>query len=186
MSVSTLPASNSLRPDEEPVADYRTVSPTAMVALGLGIASALILTTPLLAPVPVGAIVVAAVALRSIRSSNGQLTGRWAAITGLCLATFFLGLGMSQHLARQTMLERRAREMGDLFVSLLEEEKSKEAHQFRLHPSTRISAPEALAEHYETNPEAAKELQGFVATPGVKDLIVRGRDADARFEEVSS
>jgi len=186
MSVSTVNTPQPLRSDEQPLAGYRTIAPLALVAVGLGIASALILTTPLLAPLPVAGIVVAVMALRAIRLAEGQLAGQGAAIAGLCLATFFLGLGMSQHLARQTVLEQRGREMGDLFVRLLQEGKSKEAHQFRQPPSARITAPEALAEHYEKNPEAAKDLQGFIVTPGVKDLIVRGRESDVRFEETSS
>jgi len=186
MSVSTVNTPTPLRSDEQPLAGYRTIAPLSLAAVGLGIASALILTTPLLAPLPVGGIIVAIIALRAIRLSGGQLAGQWAAIGGLCLSTFFLGLGLSQHLSRQAVLEQRALEMGDLFVRLLQEGKSREAHQFRQHPSSRISAPEALAEHYEKNPEAAKELQGFVVSPGVKDLIVRGNDADVRFEEITS
>src|SRR6267142_908977 len=101
MPASTLSKPQLLRSDEQPLAGYRSIAPLALVAVGLGIASALILTTPLLAPLPVTGIVVAAMALRAIRLSGGQLAGQSAAVAGLCLATFFLGFGMSQHLARQ-------------------------------------------------------------------------------------
>jgi hypothetical protein len=186
MSASTVSKPPPLRSDEQPLAGYRSVSPLAVLAVCLGLASALILTTPLLALVPVAGIVVAAVALRAIGSSGGQLAGRVPAICGLCLATFFLGLGMSQHLVRQTVLEQRAREMSDVFLNLLEEGKAKEAHQFRQVASARITSPEAIAEHYEKNAEAAKELHGFISSPGVKDLIVRGHQADVRFDTVAS
>jgi hypothetical protein len=69
---------------------------------------------------------------------------------------------------------------------LLEAGKSKQAHQFRQSPALRITAAEAIAEHYEKNQEAAKELQGFVSSPGIKELIARSRQADARFEEFIS
>jgi hypothetical protein len=186
MSASTATKSQSLWPDEQPLEQYRSIAPLAIVTVGLGVASALILTTPLLAPLPVAAIVAGIAALRSIQSSGGQLAGRAPAIAGLCLATFFLGFGLSRHLARQSALEQRGREMADVFLRLLQEGKSQEAHQFRLSPSLRITAPEAIAEHYEKNVEAAKELQTFASSTGIKDLIVRGREADVQFVGVSS
>jgi hypothetical protein len=186
MTASTATPRQPLRADEQALSQYRSVAPLAIVAVGLGVASALILTTPLLAPIPVAAIVVAIAALRAISASSNQLAGRALAVVGLCLATFFLGLGLSRHLYRQTMLEVRAREMADTFVGLLEDGKAKQAHQFRQSPALRITAPEAIAEHYEKNQEAAKELQGFVSSPGIKELIARSRQADARFEEFVS
>jgi len=172
--------------DEQPVAQYRSIAPLAVVAVLLGIASALILTTPLLAPLPVAGIVAGIAALRSISRSGGQLAGRSIAIGGLCLATFFLGFGLSRHLARQYELEKQAHRMADVFLGLLQNGKSKEAHQFRQSPGMRITAPEAIAEHYEKNAEAAKELQGFVSSDGIRDLIARGRDANLQFESVHS
>jgi len=176
----------TLLSDEQPLAGYRSVAPLAVVAAILGLASALVLTTPLLAPLPVATIVAAVAALRAIHRSGGQLAGWWPAVTGLCLATFFLGWGLSSHLARQTVLEQRAREMADVFIRLLEQGKSREAHQFRQSSSLRISSPEAIAEHYEKNAEAAKDLQNFVTQEGVKDLIVRGESAKVQFDGVTS
>ena len=172
--------------DEKPLAEYRSIAPLAVIAVGLGIASALILTSPLLAPVPVAGIVVAIAALRSIRASAEQLAGRPAAIVGLCLSVFFLGLGLTRHVARQGVLEQKAIQMADVFIRLLQEGKTREAHQFRLAPSVRITAPEAIAEHYEKNAEAASELQSFIGSTGVRNLISRGRDGDVRFDSVSS
>jgi hypothetical protein len=168
------------------MAQYRSVAPMAIVAAGLGLASALVLTTPLLAPLPVAAIVVSIAALRTIAVSRGELTGRVPAIAGLCIATFLLGLGLSRHLSRQSILEERAREMADVFLGLLQEGKSREAHQFRQTPSSRITSPEAMTEHYEKNKEAAQDLQTFTSSTGIKDLIVRGRQADVKFDSVSS
>src|SRR6266436_4047717 len=186
MTAPTVSPPKPLLSDEQPVAQYRSIAPLAVVTVGLGIASALILTTPLLAPLPVAGIVAAIAALRSISASGGQLAGRSVAIAGLCLATFFLGFGLSRHLARQAILEQRAHEMADVFLGLLQEGRSKEAHQFRQSPSVRITAPEAIAEHYEKNAEAAKELQGFVTSEGVKELVARGRDVNLQFEGFTS
>src|SRR5687767_8653106 len=103
MSAPTVTKSEPHLPDEKPLAEYRSVAPLAVLSVGLGLASSLILTTALLAPLAVAGIVVGIAALRSIRASGGQLAGRPVAIAGLCLATFFLGFGLSRHLARQTM-----------------------------------------------------------------------------------
>ncbi len=185
MSATTTKA-QSLRPDEQPLAQYRPIAPLAVVSVGLGLASALILATPLLAPLPVAALVAGIAALRSIRKSQNEYAGQSVAIAGLCLATFFLGLGFTRHMARQSQLELRGREMADIFVGLLQDGKPQEAHQFRLSPSQRITSPAAIAEHYEKNAEAAKELQTFVASTGIKELITHGRASDLKFEGVAS
>jgi hypothetical protein len=186
MSAPPLTTPHALLPDEQSVAHYRSIAPLAIVALVLGFASALILTSPLLAPVPVAGLVAGIAALRAIRSSRGQLAGQMPAIAGLCLAMFFLSLGLSRHVARQATLEQRAREMADVFFRLIQEGRTQEAHQFRLSPSLRITAPGALAEHYEKDVDAAKELQTFVSSSGIKELIARGGGADLRFDSVAS
>ena len=148
--------------------------------------SSLILTTPLLAPLPIAALVAGIAALRSINRADNQYVGQPVAIAGLCLATFFLGLGVTRHLARQSELELSGRKMADIFLKLLTDGKGQEAHQFRLTPALRITSPEAMAEHYLKDVEAAKDLQAFLSSTGIKDLIRRGQDADVRFEAVSS
>jgi len=182
----TTPSQPAKLNEEQPLVPYRSVAPLAIVAVVLGVASALILTTPLLAPLPVAGIVVGIAALRSIAAARGQLAGRVVAIAGLCLATFFLGFGLSRHLARQSELEKVARGMADVFLKLLVEGKPREAHQFRLTPSSRITAPEAIAEHYDKNTEAAGELKTFVGSGVIRDLIELGQDAAVQFEGVSS
>lgn len=172
--------------DEISVAAYRSVSPLAIVSLCLGLAAALMLVSPLLAPVPVAGMVVAIAALRGIRATRGELTGAGLAIAGLCLSVFFLGFGLTRHLVRQGTLEQRGREVAGVFLNLLQEGRVREAHQFRQLPNSRITSPEALAEHYEKNKEAAQELESFKNSAVVKDLVRRGKDADVQFESLHS
>jgi hypothetical protein len=186
MSASTASPPEKLLPDEQRLAEYRSLAPLAVVSVVLGVASALILTSPLLAPLPVAAMVAALAALRSIARSSGQLAGNGVAIVGLCLGAFFLGLGLTTHLARQRVLEQRAHEMTDAFLGLLQDGKAREAHQFRQPAANRLSSPEAIKDYYEKNTEAAKELQSFVTSPVVKELTVLGPDAKVQFEAVSS
>jgi hypothetical protein len=172
--------------DELPLAEYRSLATLAVVSVGLGLAAALVLVSPLLAPVAVGGIVAAIAALRAIRTSKGELTGAGLAIAGLCLSVFFLAFGLTRHLGRQGTLEDRGREMASVFLDLLMDGRVREAHQFRQSPSLRITSPEAIAEHYEKNKEAAQELESFKNSGVVKDLTRRGKDADVQFESVHS
>ena len=63
----------SLRSDELTVAQYRTISWPAVIAVILGLASAVALVSPIFSPVAVAAVVVAILALRQIAASEGQL-----------------------------------------------------------------------------------------------------------------
>jgi len=175
-------APQTLRPDEQPLAEYRSVSRMAVLAAVLGVVSAVALTTPLLAPVPLAAIVIAAIALRSIAVSNDQLTGRAAATFGLCLATLFLGWSLARHFGRQAEIERQSRLVVDAWFNLVCNGKLREALQFRHPPASRIAAPQALVEHYEKDPEAVRELQQFASQTLVKELLSQGDRADIRFE----
>jgi hypothetical protein len=185
MAVSSV-AEKPVRADELPVAEYRAIAPLAFVALGLGLSAALVIVSPLLAPLPVGGAIAAVVALVSIRRSRGELTGAWIAMAGLCLSLFFLGFGLTRHLGRQGTLEERAREIAGVFLDLVMEGRVQEAHQFRQSPGMRITSPEAIAEHYEKNKEAAQELASFKNSEGVKDLVASGKKADVRFENLHS
>jgi hypothetical protein len=182
VTASTVISDKPLRPDERPLAEYRSVCGTSIVAAVLGLSSAIVLVNPLLAPVPIAALVAAIIALISIAGSGGQLVGRIPAIVGLCLATFFLGWGGAGHLMRQALLEQRAKEAADGWLGLLQNGHAQQAHQFRLPPASRLSSPEALAEHYEKSKEAAEELQTFTSSTGVRDLLALGSAAVLRFE----
>ena len=179
-------ADQPLRPDEKPLAEYRSVSTLAVAAAILGVVSAVILVNPLLAPLPVAALIAALVALRAIANSGGQLVGRIPALVGLCLATFFLGWGFTAHLARQSLLETRAKQAADGWLKLLQDGKVEQAHQFRLSPAARLSSSEALAEHYKSNKEAAEDLQVFKTGSGVRDLMTFGADSEVQFEGLAS
>lgn len=186
MAASIVNSQQALRPDEKPLAEYRSVSGVAVAAAILGLASPLALLNPLLAPVPIAALVAAVVALQAIRGSGGQLVGRIPALVGLCLATFFLGWGFTSHLTRQSLLEQRAKEAVDGWLMLLQEGKVEQAHQYRLSPVARLSSPEALTDHYNSNKEAGEDLKSFRSSPGVRDLMTFGPDAKVQFEGLAS
>lgn len=186
MHSTTLASPSHLRPDEKSLAEYRSVSRMAVAAACLGIASAVVLLTPLLVPVAVAAILIAVLALRAIAASGGQLVGRLPAMAGLSLAVLFLSWGTSRHLSRQAALETAARQVVAGWLRLIQEGQLEQAHQLRQAPERRLSSPEALQESYKKNPDAAKELQGFTSQNGVKALIAAGPSARLEYGGLTS
>lgn len=185
MPASAAPPNTVVSPEAELVFRPRT-SLAAWLSLGFGTAAVLVLVSPLLAALALVGAVSGVVGLRAIQRSEGQLAGQGLALSGLGLSVFFLGLGLTQHLTRQALLEQRARELVEVWIKLLQEGHVQQAHQFRRPPAQRIRSPEALQEHYATSKEASQELQSFVSAPGIKELIQHGAAAEPRLEEVVS
>ena len=186
MTASVAPPTDSLRPDERPLAEYRAVSLTAIAALLLGFASALTLVNPLLSIVPLAAIACSAIALRAIATSDGQLVGRRLALAGLCLATLMLGWGLAQYTVRQAALVTQAQRVGEGWLALVRQGEIQAAHQLMQPPAQRLSSEEATAKHYEMNEEARKNLQAFVSGTPIKEFITLGPDASFRYDSVAA
>jgi hypothetical protein len=186
MSAPTVASTEPHLPDEKPVAQYRSISLAAVVAGGLGLASAVVLLSPILVPLAIAAIVTAVIALRRIAASGGQLVGRGTAVAGLCLATLFAAWGTARYFSRQTELETHARRTVDVWLALMQEGKLREAYQFRQPAAARISSPEAMAEHYVKNDEAAQELKVFRDDILTKELHSQGAAAEVRFESATA
>jgi hypothetical protein len=174
-----------LRPDEKPLAAYRSISVTALIAAALGVASALVLVSPLLVPVPLAALLLAGLALRSIRASDGQVVGRVPAIVGLSLAVLFLSWGLARYGGRQVQLEKHGRRFAEGWLALIAEGKYQQAHQLGLSPSARTTTTVALEQYYAENVEAADVLKQLVSSPPVSELIAEGRDVRYRYDGVA-
>lgn len=76
---------------------YRPTPPTALVALVAGLLSPIALLTELALPLSLIAIVLSLLALRTIRASAGELSGRAIAQIGLVLGVVSLTGGISLH-----------------------------------------------------------------------------------------
>lgn len=70
--------------------DYAAINPLAVVALVLGVGSALVFISDLLIVIPALAVILGVVALVQVTRSNGTQTGRFVALLGVLLA---LGIG---------------------------------------------------------------------------------------------
>jgi hypothetical protein len=186
MTAPALQSTDELQPDEESLARYAAISRTAVAALMLGVASALVLTSPLLIVVPLAAAAVAVIALRQIAASSGQLKGQWPATVGLCLATLFLGWGVTQQASRQAMLADRAEALVDHWLSLVKDGKLQQADQWRRPIVSRIEGDAALADLYGTDKEAANSLQMFFASEPLKSFQAAGPDVSWRLEGIAA
>ena len=147
MSAPTIHPTRTLRPDEQPLAQYRAVSPTAIIAAGLGLASGLVLASPLLAPIPIAAVIVSLLAFREIRRAQGQVVGTSAALVGMILATLLLSCSLARHFSRTMYLESQARHVANAYIDLLKQGRPREALQFKQTSAMRIYDQQALAEH---------------------------------------
>ncbi|MHC4875705.1 MAG: hypothetical protein ACYTGL_04350 [Planctomycetota bacterium] len=76
---------------------YRPTPPSATVALITGLLSLIALLTPLALPVTVIGVMIALLALRTIRSASGELSGKLIAQAGLVLCVVSLAAGTSWH-----------------------------------------------------------------------------------------
>ena len=184
MSATTLPPTRNSH--EQSLVEYRSISKLALVALGLGLASALVLANPLLVPIPLVTVAVAIVSLRSIQSSGGQVVGRTPAIIGLCLATLFLGWGVAARFTRAMTLEAHAREFAEAWLKLVAEGDLQQADQLRLSPHNRVRSVAARKDVYEKNAEAINSMTNFFGTPTLRNFIAQGKNVRLQYESLDA
>jgi hypothetical protein len=185
MSATIMPPPDELHPDDGQLAGYVAISRSAVAALALGVASPLILASPLLFVVPLAGVVLAAVALRGIAASEGQLKGRWLATIGLCLATLFLGWGVTRQFSRQARLVEGAERFAGGWLELVRQGKLQEADQLLRERLQRISSPDALAEHYTKDREAARNMQMFFDGEPLQSFRTLGAAGSFRFNSLA-
>lgn len=173
--------SPTLTPHEQALVRSRTVSRPALVALGLGIASPLALVNPILCLVPLLAIAAAIIGLRAVRAGGGLVIGRVPAVAGMCLATFFLGWGVSQRFSRELTLEHHAREFAEAWLRLVAAGELEQAHQLRTASNNRLRSVAARREFYAKNPEALTDLNTLFSTSPLKEFVALGKNVEFEF-----
>ncbi len=174
------------RSDELPtVAEYRTLSLPALVALLLGLASPVALANPVLAIVPLSAIVMAVLALRSIAVAPRPTTGKRLAVAGLCLATLFLGWGMGRHFHHQMHVRTVAREFADDWLRVLANGDLPRAYQLHVAREFRQDPRSIKRRMTMVKDEPDVSLSGFFDDPAVNKFLAAGKDVRFQFEEVA-
>ncbi len=183
---ASVPAAETVRPEEQAPAHYAAISKAAIGALVLGLAAPLFLASPLLIVVPLAGLALAVVALRQIAASEGELKGTWPATIGLCLATLFLGWGATQQFSRQAILSEQAERFASGWLALVREGRLQEADQLMRPGGERIRHAAALAEHYKENPEAGENLQATFAGDPLKAFRELGKAATYQLDGIAA
>jgi hypothetical protein len=98
-----------------------------VAALAAGIASCLVLFTPLAAMLPLVAIALAVVAIGEIRTSEGRVAGRWPALGGLALAVGFVSQSLATTLAEGMVAKQRATATAMSWINAIREERFDDA-----------------------------------------------------------
>jgi hypothetical protein len=176
-------APDHLHPDDEALAQYASVSRWAVLAVALGLVSSLVLVSPVLVVLPLAAIVVAVLAMRQIAASEGRLLGHVPATVGLCLATLFMGWGLSRQFTREAELTRQAQQFAEGWLILVRQGKLQEADQLVRTPDERLHDRAAIAEFYATNQEASDSMKAIFNSDRIKGYTAAG--PSATFELVS-
>jgi hypothetical protein len=183
---ASVPAAETVRPEEQAPAHYAAISKAAIGALVLGLAAPLFLASPLLIVVPLAGLALAVVALRQIAASEGELKGTWPATIGLCLATLFLGWGLTHQVTRKAELAEQAERFADGWLALVREGKLQQADQLMRDSASRPRTDEELAEYYKTNMEASENMQMFFGREPMQGFLAAGPQVTYALRRVAS
>lgn len=159
---------------------YRALCPLAVVALLAGLAAWLALLHPALWIVPGVGALLAALALRQIRRSEGELSGRWIALAGLSLSLVFGAAAPTRLLSDQWWLAREAEQAADQWFALLREGHPERAYQLTIAPHVRRPPADDLRQHYRQDALGRKGLETFANHRLVRPLLQLGAKARAR------
>lgn len=172
-------------PDEADLQQYGAISPLAILALVLGIASVAALVGLGLLVVPLIAVIVAVAALVKIAASEGALIGRSAAAAGLVLALLFGSIAVTRTVARQSILTGHARQFADDWLEQVRGGALETAHQLHLSPAERQPPGTTIRDYYQRNTTARGEMNTFFSQPLLRAIIQAPSDAEVKFQRVA-
>ncbi|MCA9247267.1 MAG: DUF4190 domain-containing protein [Planctomycetales bacterium] len=176
------PASQAMHvAPEETLAEYKTLSVPAVIALILGLLSPIAWIGPVLWIVPGAGIALAVLALRSIARRPASLTGRKTAIVGLALSLLFGSATLSRAASRTWWLRSEARQVAAQWIDLLATDQPARAHRWTLPPEKRPVDDDSLWTFYQTTADAQESLREFVAQRPIRYLLAHGDQVQVRF-----
>jgi len=169
---------------EADLAQYRVVSPFAVVALLLGLSSFLALLQPLLVILPLLGIAASLIALRIIAADPSSRAGRTVALAALALAVAFAAATPAKNVSRNWIVKSRARRFATQWLELVRDGQLDRAHQLTLAAARRQSPEIPLAEFYLNNFDAARARTEFFNDTFAGELAGLGQQGQLRFERV--
>lgn len=167
-------------------AEYHAVAPAAVGSLILGLLSPVALVGSLLWIVPALGIGLAALALRSIRNSKGDLAGRGTALIGLGLSMVSIAAAPAQMTFTRQHLAAAARPIVDAYFDFLRHGEPHKALQLTVPQTQRRVLNDLLWNHYAETKENREELEKFVASPVPRLILEYGEKCQARFYEINT
>ncbi len=138
----------------------RPISWMAILALLLGIASALVLVSSCFLWIPLAATLLGAAALWQTQDVEPVPIGRHAAWLGVFLGVFFAAGAITYQAVETARVESQADAVLQQFLKYLRSGQLAKAHQLTRDPLIRIS-PEKVAAEYSSDPSLAEALEAF-------------------------
>jgi hypothetical protein len=161
--------------------DYRAVSPWAILAAVLGLATPLAWIHPLLWAVPALAVVVGAGALAQINHQSAGLIGRKAAWMGV-LAGVVCGIAAPlSYAVHYIVAEREARRIGLLWFQYLQDNEPQKAQQLLEHPRKRLAPDDRIWDHLREDELSRERFDKFVRRPLIRTLLALDGRTKVRF-----
>jgi hypothetical protein len=159
---------------------YQSISPLAIVSIGLAICAGLALAHPLMWWLPIIAVFVSLAALRGIARSGGAQTGKRLAIVAICLALFFLTWAITRMAVGRQIEERQARVIADGWLQVVQRGDLYTAHQWTVSGYRRQPEGTVLSNYYEHDAEVQQEFERFHSEMLMEAL--QNVNSDDRFE----
>lgn len=166
-----------------PLKEYRALSVLAMLALALGLLSAVAVITPILSIFALVAIAVGSYALWHIHVNSDRLSGRWMAIAPLILAPLFLGWGFSREFSRRELFVAHAHEYADDFLTILNHNEPYFAHQLKVEKKNRLDPHMNFQVAYQGDELATTEFQMFIGSSPCKEIMAAAPNVKFQYEE---
>lgn len=134
--------------DPRLISQFKTFSPLAIASFVVALISCFYLINGRLVAVPIIAIIMALVALIRIATVE-SLTGKWIAISAICLAAFTFTSVVTYKQLRHNYLVQTAANHADEWFEMLKDGEIYKAHQMTFECSQRMDDETDLAAYYE-------------------------------------
>jgi len=159
--------------------EYRSVSPVAIIAAVLGVASLVVLVSDAVGMwlLPALAILAALMALRQIATATPPRVGRGLAWIALALGLITLIAAPVSRFTRLAWAEREAIVAARQWIEHIRKGQRRAAHELTLPLAVRCPRNETLSHCYRNHPARQEELDAYVSRREVRQMLLWGEQA---------
>ena len=174
--------SGDIRQDE--LAQYRPISPLAIIALLVGLASGIAIFHNLLWLVPLIGVVLSAVALKQTAPPDAIATGRTAAIIGLALSVLFGVMAITTTVIEKRLVDKQAVEFASGWLNIARSGNLPQAAEWFRAPVTRLPPESNYAKFYELNEDAQTLLAKVSSGEAMKQVLALREEDPITFQGI--